>query len=443
LLVAATVLASPAAYGDAWSLHGTATGQVAATDNVFGTPDGGAGGVSRESDVYVQVRPGVLAVSRSRRLIQELTAEVEALEYVRHSTDPSLSARGSWKAVFALSPTSEGTAAVAGGTGTVSALSTRSSADQGQLMVLPAGKIDVKNADAAGRLSQELDAHTRAFEGVDARWNRVEGGGTGLDAVEVGGLAGIARAWVADTLAGEGGVGLLRFDRRGLPVAQRATLQQLSLRATAQWRHDLDLHWSVDVDGGAVVLVPTQAGDKTEALPLIGTQLAYVDDRGRATLAVRRAVGANLLVGQSTVNDTATANVLLPLPLLEEHHARLPPLSVGGSIGAGRTQFIDLTTGTLVGSFALYRADVGVAYAPAPNLSLALRYEYVRQGGDTVGPLMVPGFTRSTVFLSFTGRWPDERAAELPNRESLRADRSDLKPLGGELPLGGDATPAR
>jgi hypothetical protein len=343
--------------------------------------------------------------------------------------------------VFALSPTTEGLASAAAGTGTVSALSSRATADQGQLQVLPAGQVDVTNLDASGRLGHELGEHLRVFEGANARWNRVSGGGTRLDATELGVLGGVGQGWRADALAVEGGLGLTRYDRAGQPLLP-GTVQQLSARLTAQWRHDLDLHWTTDIDGGVAVLVPTRAGDKTKALPLLGGSLAYGDNWGRATVAARRAVGANLLVGQSTVNDTVSANLYLPIPVLDEHHAHLPPLAVGATVGAGRTQFVDLGTGALAGSFALYRGEVGVTYAPEPNLALGLRYEYARQGGDTVGALIVPGFSRSTVYLSFTARWPADRVAELPNRNAVRADGADMPALGG-TPAGAAPTDRR
>jgi hypothetical protein len=428
-------LRSGTASADVWSVHATLAGQVAATDNVFSVP------ANSESDLFVQLRPGVLAVSSSRRLIQELSAEAEILEYARHSSDPSLSGRGGWRAVFALSPTTEGLASVVGGTGTVSALSSRATADQGQLQILPAGNVDVSNVDASARLGHELGEHLRVFEGATARWNRVSSVGTRLDGTELGVVGGLGRGWLADALALEIGLGFSRYDRVGQPLLL-GTAQELSARVTAQWRHDLDLHWTTDVDGGLAALMPTGAGGKSKLLPLLGGSLAYGDDWGRATLAARRAVGANLLVGQSTVNDTVSANLHLPLPVLEDQTVQRRPLTVGATIGAGRTQFIDLATGSLAGTFALYRAEVGLTYAPAVNLGLGLRYEYARQGGDTVGALVVPGFSRSTVYLSFTARWPSERVAELPNRNAVRADGADTPALGG-TPAGASPTDRR
>jgi hypothetical protein len=47
--------------------------------------------------------------------------------------------------------------------------------------------------------------------------------------------------------------------------------------------------------------------------------------------------------------------------------------------------------------------------------------------------MVAPSFWRNTIYFTFSLRYPEEMAATMPRRQqSLRSDRNDLTPLGGE-----------
>ena len=58
----------------------------------------------------------------------------------------------------------------------------------------------------------------------------------------------------------------------------------------------------------------------------------------------------------------------------------------------------------------------------------------VEGSGDAAALAFVPGFFRNTLFFTFSLRYPDRVAGEVPQRRanSVRADRKDLSPVGAE-----------
>src|SRR5881398_2182898 len=99
-LIGCLAIAAPA-YADHSSAHMTASGDVATTDNVFAQSD------NRQGDLFFQVRPGVLFAYDAPRMIHELDAEVELLEYLAHSDSPSVTLHGGWKGFFIPGPRSD------------------------------------------------------------------------------------------------------------------------------------------------------------------------------------------------------------------------------------------------------------------------------------------------------------------------------------------------
>src|SRR5262249_11938100 len=94
LTFAMVTWAAPAA-ADTSSLPATVIGNVAATDNVFATSRADA-----QADVFTQIRPGTLISYDAPRMIHEILAEAEILEYALHSDKPSITFRAGWKGFF-------------------------------------------------------------------------------------------------------------------------------------------------------------------------------------------------------------------------------------------------------------------------------------------------------------------------------------------------------
>lgn len=451
------LLAAAPAFADHASYHGTVVGSVATTDNVFAAPRENA-----EPDIYMQVRPGMLFAYDSPRAIQELTGEVEFLEYVAHSDKPSVTFRAGWQGFFLPGPRSQVTTTVNASTGQLNAMATRTSPDQTGINVIPPGQIDTRQGDAQEYLTYQVGKDTRISETGFGRFTGTQDQdpmiGVTTDAYEAGGSVAGEHTFNHDTIALDGGVSYLwmrRLDPMGVQMGSRLD-KQLNPHGALSWRHDINRQWSFNANGGVVYVNPVgidpyNPTDKrrSDLFPTFGAAVAYSENWGLATLNLRRSVAPNLFIAENTVDEGATATVAMPLPWLDEvPHARNPKLVGLGTIGVERSELIDSEKGGTLGTFNVAHVDFGVGYSPSPGQTYSVRYEFIYQNGDSSATMVIPSYWRNTVFFTFSLRYPDRVAAQVPRRtQSFRSDRQDLAPMGAEpvvpdpaeaLPQGGD-----
>ena len=443
-IVFGCLIAAPA-YADNSSLHATATGDVAATDNVFATERSQA-----QADVFTQVRPGLLYAYDAPRMIHELLGEVEILEYALHSDKPSVTFSGTWRGLFLPGPRSQVTVSANASTGQLNALTSRTSPDQTGVGVTPVGAVDDHHGDASEFGSYTLSKESRVSQSVFGQWettndNNTVVGATTTDSREAGITLGYERNFRSNTLGIETGGSILRLERivpAGVVPGSRLD-RQLNPRASLVWIHDINKHWSTDLDGGVVYVNPYGTDPynpmdvrKANLFPVFGGLVAYTEMWGRVIVSARRSVQPNLLIAENTVDDSAIAQLALPLPWLEDSSLRSPKLVGMGTIGVERTQLVDPTTGKTDGDFQVGRIDVGVAYAPTPGQTYSLRYELVYQHSSDVATMLVPtapSYFRNTIYFTFALRYPDRIVATVPRHlQSVRADRKDLSPVGAE-----------
>lgn len=435
------VSAAPAR-ADHATFHGTVVGSVATTDNVFATPRDNA-----EPDAFMQVRPGMLFSYNAPRFIQVLTGEVEFLEYIAHSDKPSVTFRAAWQGLYLPGPRSELTTSVDVSSGQLNAMATRTSPDQTGINVVPTGQIDTRQGNATEYFSYQAGKDTRVSQSAFGRWFATQDADPMIavttDSYEAGGTLSIDHSFEHDTLALEAGVSyvyLKRLDPNGVQMGSRLD-QQLNPRAVITWKHDINREWSFNLDGGGVWVNPIGTDpynptDKRQSnpFPVFGGTLAYTEAWGHVTVSARRSVAPNLYIAENTVDESGIASLAMPLPWLDETpHARNPKLVGLASLGFERTQLIDSEMGDLLGRFYVGHLDAGVGYSPKPGQTYGLRYEFMYQTGDNIGTMIAPSFWRNTIYFTFSLRYPDEMAATMPRRQqSLRSDRNDLSPLGGE-----------
>jgi hypothetical protein len=446
----AILLAAAPAHADDTSIHATATGTVATTDNVFATAQ------NRDGDIYTQVRPGFLFAYDAPRMVHEIVGEVEVLEYLFHSQSPSLTGRGGWTALFLPGPRSDALVSVNGSSGVLNAITSRTSADQSPVGVVPTGAIDIKSADASEQVSYQAGKHVRTSETIYARYLITDdNAGTKVRSGSIGTNLSLERNWQHDTLALIVGGDLLRLERTVPstappgPITGNVLIQQANPRATVQWRHDIDRRWSTTVDLGATLVNPYGmdpynpglAPPQAELLPTAGATVGYTDTWGRAMLTVHRVVAPNLLIAQNTIDDAAIAQVALPLPWLNENPAQ-PKLVALGTFGVERTQLLDSVTSSTVGEFDVVRFDASLGWTPRPGQTWGLRYELIAQHGDMTAAMLVPSFYRNTVLVTFQLRYPERLRTRIPRSgQSVRADRRDVSPLGAEPVIVDDDAP--
>jgi hypothetical protein len=432
-----------AAHADNWTIHATASGDVATTDNTFSVDEG------RQGDIFFQVRPGMLFTYNAPRNIHELNAEVELLQYVSHSERPSVTVRTGWRGMFLPGPRSELTVNANYGTGQLSTLTSNLPPDQSGLPLLPAGKSDFHQADGATYFSWQATKEVRVTHNAFGRYtftdDNVEppNGPTRITTSEVGMAIGVERDFRRDSFSLSGGGSYVYLRRRapmGIMMGPRID-KQLNPRATLAWRHDFDRHWSGALDIGAVYVNPVGIDPyhpleerRGAPFPTYGGLLAYTQPWGRATLNVRRQVTPSQFIPQNTLNDTAVVQAAMPLEFLDRDTSLRRPRVVGlASVGVERTQLIDATTSDLQSAFYLGRIDAAVQWSPRPGQTYGIRYEFAYQHGDDSADMLTASFFRNTIYFTFALRYPDRVAVKVPRRgQSVRADRRDLSPVGAE-----------
>jgi len=435
--VLGTLVLASRAWADHSSVHATASGEVATTDNLFAAGSGG----DRQADMFFTVRPGLLYAYDAPQMIHDFTAEAEILEYLVHRERPLITGHGGWKSLFFTGPRSQLTMTINAGTGLLTALASRTTSDQTTTTITPAGQVDVQEADSSESVSWISGKHTRVSQGVIGRYGFTDDrNGTTTDTREVGTNLGFERTFDKDTVALDAQVSYLQLERIAPATAiMRSRLdQQINPRGTVAWRHDLTKQWSTNVDGGVVFVNPVGTDKYSPSSPrrsgrfgIYGGQLAYSELWGRAVLSARRNVSPNLYLAQNTVDDAANLQVAMPLPWLDETR-RNPKLVALGSAGLERTQIIDATTGAPAGNFKLARLDLTLGWTPRPGQTYGVRYEATYQTGDSVAVMAIPAFYRNTIYVTFSLRYPDRVIGELPKRRpSMRSDRNDLTPGGG------------
>ncbi len=437
-------VAAPA-YADHASWHATVSGDLATTDNVFSAPTS----QYPDGDVFTTVRPGMLFAYDAPRMIHELDAEIELLEYVLHSDQPSVTGRAEWKGFFLPGPRSELLLAADGSRGQLNALNARVSPDQTGIGVLPSATkpIDVSQADASAYLGWQSSKATRLSETSFAHWTATDDNQmtpTTTDVREVGASVSFSYDFRSDSLGIDAGASYLRMERIAPAGAMPGSMlqRQINPRAMLVWRHDIDKHWSTDVDGGVIYVNPVGTDPYNPGVPntrapfpIFGGLIAYTERWGRATLAARRAVTPNLFIALNTVDDSLTSQLAMPLPWLDDNpHARNPKLVGLASLGVEHAQLVDPTMDNkLTGSIYVAHVDVGIGWTPHPGQTYGIRYQFIYQHGDASTVMITPSFFSNTLYFTFSLRYPDRLAAQVPRRtQSVRADRKDLAPVGAE-----------
>jgi hypothetical protein len=434
-----TLGTGPATAGE-WSLHAAFDGYLAATDNVFSASEdpGVVGAPAVESDAYAQLRPGLLYTYEAPRAIHELSGELDATGYAVHGEAWSLAGRGGWRGFFVISPRTEAGTSVQAGYGQSNTLTSTVPASEGQTQLLPAGSVDITTVLATQHLTHALSEDWQLSQNATGQLVRTAAGDSagGMDTstqgVDAGLALGVERSWREHALGVEAGAAFnsLRADVMGAPVTQ----SQLLARATLRWRYDLARRWSSSVDGGAATLVSASVTDAWTIRPTVGAQLSYAPEWGMAQLAVRRNVTPNLFIAQNTIATGANLSALVPLPWLSRD-PRAPELAVAASAAYERTEILDLAADSTTSTFDLLAADVALTWQPKPAVGFALRYQLAQQSprgdGETAG-LAAIAYLRNTAMITFTARWPERPAGEIPKRTG-RVDRRDVTPITGEI----------
>jgi hypothetical protein len=446
IAVVLVAVMATAARADNSTWQFTLSGDLAPTDNVFAVPESD----NPQADVFVEVRPGVLWAYDSPRAMQELSAQLDLVEYALHSTDLSATGYGNWKGFFLPGPRSEALLTADASAGELNAISSRSNFDAPPPGLVPdtTKPITVYQGDASAYLSWIAAKDWRLYVNGVAQYLGTDDNEP-MPTITYAGLAGInlglQREFRSNSLSLEVGGQWVYLERvapvGALPGTGDLLSRQLNPRGLAIWRHDIDKHWSTNLTGGVVYLYPYAHDpvdpmdlNKPSIYPTASALLGYSQPWGRATLTVSHVIAPNLLVAENVMDDQAMGQVALPLPWLDDNpHLRTPKLAALGMVSFERTELLDAATSAQEGRFDIFRLSAGVSYSPHPGRTYGLRYEFIYQRPtDSIGALLAPAFFRDTLYFTFDLRFPDRVAVAIPRINSIRADGKDLAPVGAE-----------
>ena len=384
----------------------------------------------------------MLFTYNAARVIQELMTEVDLFYYFGR-TQPNVTFRGDYKAFFLTGPRSELSLGVGGSHGQLNSLVASTPSTENPLLVQPAGKVNTTNAAATENGSWVATKFTRLFQRGFTRYTTTDNTDPEVAVTtrsfEAGGGIGLDHRLRRDNFSLELGGSYVYLEKDDPFLKQMGDRldKQINPRAVAVWQHDWSKEWSSAVDAGVVYVNPifNLTGDtKAAPFPIFGLTAAYTDVWGRAQLTARRTVTPNLFIAQNTVSDSVNAVFAMPLTFLDKDARRRNPRVVGvGTVGVDHTQMIDPVNASLTGNFWVGRLDAAVAWQPRPGQTLGLRAELTYQEGDMVADMTVPSFHRFTFYFTYSLRWPEDVQVRVPRRaNSVRADQSDLAPIGSE-----------
>jgi len=420
-----------------WSLHGVGTATGGWTDNVQNLPDGTA-------DFFYEVTPGALFTAETPRMIHELGYEFRYLGYLEQTDANSYSNHATWRGFFLLTPRIETSVEAALEQGQTNAF--RPPLGQATPAEIIPAQTDYIATTANEILRYQWTRNWRLTQGLGFRRMDASDVRGNTRAMDIGLSLGGDRSWKKDGVGLTVTVNYIDLYRvldpqppdQPDPVVQEDR-SQVNLGAVVAWRRDLSENWSSMLGAGATTMFPLEGGLDPVVSPTgVGT-LAYFPIWGSLRLTAQRTVAPNLYVAENTIADSIGLNAWLPVPLLAEDPLE-PVFTASAGLSARRFQLVDLATNARETANA-YLADVALHYSPVRNsASIALRYTYFHQDADpnVVDPRF-ERYSRHSVMLVLSGRWPEETAAVYPQRDVLRVDESDRTPVGGTHGGEGDA----
>lgn len=411
-----------------YSFHVEGAASVAWTDNTANRPEVGdvAGETIPEAGFFTQLRPSLLFTYEAPRSVHVSAASVDVNLF--QTQEPANTYNGTLvhNSLFALSPVVEAGLGATFGFGRVD-----------PLILDQAGQVQGDTTFKSGALNQNARWQATRDWRIDQAFGMslvsTEAGGGETLANSVSVTLGADRAWARTAMGLVSNVNYVTIDQDGNASTQLIT--NLSVNA----RRDIDPIWSVSAAAGVgFILVTDQPEPPNESsfapTPTGNLTVNYLQPLGAVTASISASVGhaitPNLLLGNVTNTSTASLNAGVPLPWLWREQT--PVLAIAGSVGVAHSR---PSLGDSDPNWNNVFANGVASWAIDDGLTMALRYQYTRIDvyGDTMNTAVQPpeDFFRHTVLIEATARFPTRQAAQLPDRVTRRADRSNETPIGG------------
>ena len=207
--------------------------------------------------------------------------------------------------------------------------------------------------------------------------------------------------------------------------------RQLVVDSFARFRRDLSETWSCETRLGVVNV--SDFSSPIFTAPRWGASLLWSREALSADLGYDRTVTVSMITGYTYLSDTVQANFRMPL---------VPTAHLNAVAGMGLSHNQILTSNQDLGTLRTYvwASQASVGYFPDTELlQVFLTYSHFEQNNQGGYSVLAPTFTRNTISLFVSGRFPSRAFSEIPSASPRRVDGADrsatvTQGIGSSLP---------
>ena len=193
--------------------------------------------------------------------------------------------------------------------------------------------------------------------------------------------------------------------------------RQLAVDSFARFRRDLSETWSCETRLGIVNV--SDFSSPIFTAPRWGASLLWSREALSADLGYDRTVTVSMITGYTYLSDTVQANFRMPL---------VPTAHLNAVAGTGLSHNQILTSNQDLGTLRTYvwASQASVGYFPDTELlQVFLTYSHFEQNNQGVYSALAPTFTRNTISLFVSGRFPSRAFNDVPSASPQRVDGAD------------------
>ena len=193
--------------------------------------------------------------------------------------------------------------------------------------------------------------------------------------------------------------------------------RQFVVDSFARFRRDVSETWSCETRLGIVNVYDLSSHVFTT--PRWGATLLWNQDARSAFLAYDRTAMVSMITGYTYLSDAVQLNIQMPL---------VPAAHLSAIAATGLSHNQILTSNADLGSIKTYvwASQMSVGYFPDTELpQIILSYSHFEQYNQNGESILAPTFTRNTVSLTVSGRFPARVLNDVPSTTPQRVDSGD------------------
>jgi hypothetical protein len=196
--------------------------------------------------------------------------------------------------------------------------------------------------------------------------------------------------------------------------------RQLAIDSFARFRRDLTETWSCEARLGLVNVFDLNS--RIYTTPRWGASLLWKQESLSATLLYDRTVMVSMITGYTYLSDTVQVNFAVPL---------VPKMQIGAVAGTGlsQNQILAFSEGAASTRTYVWASQASVGYFPETGLpQVYLTYSHFEQHNEDGFSTLAPSFSRNTISLLVSGRFPSRAFNSIPSASPQRVDGADRNP---------------